>query len=76
MRSSGINIIVSTLMVGSLLTACADLKEAGKEIGHGTRDAAKAIGHGTRDVTKAIGHASRDAVKTVGDGVEKAVKPE
>jgi predicted small secreted protein len=28
-----------------VFSACAELEEAGRDIGHGTRDAAKAIGH-------------------------------
>jgi predicted small secreted protein len=59
-----------------VFSACAELEEAGRDIGHGTRDAAKAIGHGTRDATKAIGHATRDAVKDVGEGVKKISKAE
>ena len=51
------------ILLGSVLSACAQVKEAGRTIGHTTRDAAKAIGHGTRD-----------AAKAVGDGVKKVVK--
>ena len=58
------------------ITACAEFKEAGRAIGHGTRDATKAIGHGTRDAAKAIGHGTRDVVKSVGDGVKKATSDE
>jgi hypothetical protein len=57
--------IVSFLVLsGCLLSACAQLKEAGRTIGHTTRDVATAIGHGTRD-----------AAKAVGEGVKKVVKP-
>ena len=48
-----------------LLTACAQIKETGRTIGHTTRDVAIAIGHGTRD-----------AAKAVGEGVKKVVKSE
>ncbi len=50
-----------------LLLGCAELKQAGKEVGHATRDATTAIGHATRDTTRAIGHASRDAVTSIHD---------
>lgn len=56
-----------SLITALLLLGCADLKQAGKDVGHATRDAATAIGHATRDTTKAIGHASRDAVVSVHD---------
>lgn len=54
-----------SLCTSLLLLGCAELKQAGKDIGHATRDATTAIGHATRDTTKAIGHASRDAVTSV-----------
>ncbi|UPQ87906.1 hypothetical protein [Vibrio sinaloensis] len=50
---------------GLALTGCAELKQAGTDIGHATRDAGTAIGHAARDTTRAIGHASRDAVTSV-----------
>ena len=52
------------VLLGCLLSACAQIKEAGRTIGHTTRDATRAIGHGTRD-----------AAKAVGEGVKKIVKP-
>lgn len=58
---------VVALVVGLFVSGCAELKQAGTEIGHATRDAGTAIGHATRDTTKAIGHASRDAVNSVKD---------
>lgn len=43
-------VIVAILAVTCMMAGCAELKEAGRSIGHGTRDAAKAIGHGTKRV--------------------------
>jgi hypothetical protein len=57
-------IISSLVLLGCLLSACAQVKEAGTIIGHSTRDVATAIGHGTRD-----------AATAVGEGVKKVVKP-
>lgn len=50
------------LFLSSLLitSGCAELKDAGKT-----------IGHTTRDVTTAIGHASRDAAKSVKAELDK-----
>ncbi|MDF0532810.1 hypothetical protein KDN34_04385 [Shewanella yunxiaonensis] len=61
------------LMLSALLilSACAELKQTGKDIGHATRDVTKEIGHTTRDVTKDIGHASRDAVNSVKQDIQK-----
>jgi len=52
-------IVVSLFALVSL--SCAEFKQVGRDIGHGTRDVTRAIGHGARDATKAIGHGSRDA---------------
>lgn len=52
--------LFTTLILASLMilgtSGCAELKDAGRT-----------IGHATRDTTKAIGHASRDAVNSVKD---------
>lgn len=51
-------IFLLCLLLG--LTGCAEFKEAGRT-----------IGHTTRDVTTAIGHASRDAAKSVKEEYDK-----
>jgi len=66
--------VVLLLVLGPLVFSCAEMKQAGRDIGHATRDVTKKIGHGTRDVTRKIGHGTRDAVKTVGHGTRDAVK--
>ena len=64
MFNSQVKIAFSLVFSCCLLSACAQAKEAGRTIGHTTRDVATAIGHGTRD-----------AAKAVGEGVKKVVKP-
>jgi hypothetical protein len=64
MLNSCVKIVFFLVLLGYLLSACAQLKEAGRT-----------IGHTTRDVTRAIGHGTRDAAKAVGEGVKKVVKP-
>ena len=59
-----------------MFISCAEVKQAGRDIGHGTRDATKAIGHATRDATKAIGHGTRDAVKAVGKETKEVLNGE
>ncbi|QYJ74259.1 MULTISPECIES: hypothetical protein [Shewanella] len=49
----------------ALLGGCAELKDAGRTVGHTTKEVTRDIGHATRDATKAVGHASRDAVNSV-----------
>ena len=64
MSNSSVKIGSLLVLSGCLLSACTQVKETGRTIGHTTRDVARAIGHGTRD-----------AAKAVGEGVKKAVKP-
>ncbi|MCL1074126.1 hypothetical protein [Shewanella dokdonensis] len=63
----------TALLLSALLwlTACAELKQTGKDIGHATRDVTTEIGHTARDVTRDVGHASRDAVKSVKQEIQK-----
>ena len=63
------------VVAAGFVSGCAHIKEAGRTIGHTTRDVTREIGHGTRDVAREIGHGTRDAANTVGDGVKKVVKP-
>ncbi|MFM4718630.1 hypothetical protein [Aeromonas bivalvium] len=55
------------LLAGLVLAGCADVKEAGRTIGHTTKQVTRDIGHTTRDVTREIGHGTRDAVKQIGE---------
>jgi hypothetical protein len=63
MLNSRVKIVFFLVFLGYLLSGCAQIKEAGRT-----------IGHTTRDVTRAIGHGTRDAAKAVGEGVKKVVK--
>ncbi|HEU4341750.1 MAG TPA: hypothetical protein VFU31_09285 [Candidatus Binatia bacterium] len=63
MFDSRLKIALLVLLLSCLLSACAHFKEAGR-----------IIGHTTRDVTTEIGHGTRDAAKAVGEGVKKVVK--
>jgi hypothetical protein len=57
---------IASLLVlsGCLLSACAQVKETGRIIGHATRDVATAIGHGTRDAAKAVGEGVKKVVES------------
>ncbi len=57
--------LVSALFCTLVFTGCAELKDAGRQIGTTTKEVTTDIGHATRDTTRAIGHASRDAVNSV-----------
>ena len=49
------------------MSSCAEFKEAGRTIGHTTRNVTREIGHGTRDAAKEIGHGTRRVVKSIGE---------
>jgi predicted small secreted protein len=79
-------IIAILILVGVFVSGCAEVKEAGRTIGHTTRDVTREIGHGARDVTREIGHGTRELVRDIVDGTDdtasaveekakKAVKP-
>jgi len=48
----------------SLLSACAEFKEAGRSIGHTTKNVTTDIGHGSRDTVQAIGRGTKRVFKS------------
>jgi hypothetical protein len=64
MFNSQVKIAFSLVFSGCLLSACAQVKEAGRTIGHTTRDVATTIGHGTRDAAKAVGEGVKKVIKS------------
>ena len=66
--------IALLILVSCLVSGCAPIKEAGRTIGHTTRDVTTEIGHGARDVTREIGHGTRDVVRDIGEGTRDATK--
>ena len=67
MINSRVKIVFPLVLLGCVLSACAQLKEAGRTIGYTTRDVARDIGHGTRDAAKAVGEGVRNVVKSAPD---------
>lgn len=65
--------VIKTLFVNflviqlGLLVACAEVKEAGRTIGHTTRNVTREIGHGSRDTVKAIGRGTKRVVNEIVD---------
>ena len=53
------------------LVSCVKLKEAGKNVGHATKDVTTKIGHASRDTVKAIGKETKDAVNDIKDSIDK-----
>ena len=52
MKKFAVTITALTFTLG--LTACAELKSVGRDIGHATRDVTKSIGHASRDIAKNV----------------------
>ena len=67
MISPSVKIALAIALAG-FGSSCAQIKEAGRTIGHTTRDVTREIGHGARDITREIGHGARDAVRGLGGG--------
>jgi len=67
MFTSHVKIVFLLILSGCLLSACAQVKETGRTIGHTTRDVTRAIGHGTRDAAKAVGEGVKKAVKSASE---------
>lgn len=57
------------------LFSCAEVKEAGRTIGHTTRNVTREIGHGTRDAAKEIGHGTRRVVNAIGQETKEPTEP-
>ncbi|MDD2218854.1 MAG: hypothetical protein PHO79_10795 [Desulfoplanes sp.] len=53
------------------LSACAELKDTGKTIGHGTKEVATSIGHATRDTAKSIGKNTKKIISDIKNSGEK-----
>jgi predicted small secreted protein len=60
-----IKLIASFVIPCFVLSACAEFKDAGRTIGHTSRNVTREIGHGTRDAAKAIGSGTKRVVKSV-----------
>jgi hypothetical protein len=50
-----------------LLSSCAEIKEAGRTIGHTTRNVTREIGHGTRRVVNSIGQEASNGTEPASD---------
>jgi len=61
-RPSNTALLGALIVICSLLGACAEFKQAGRTIGHTSRDVAREIGHGTRDAAKVIGKGTKRVV--------------
>jgi hypothetical protein len=70
MLNSRVKIALLVVLSGCLLSACAQVKETGRIIGHTTRDVARAIGHGTREAAKAVGEGVKKVVKSAAEDDE------
>lgn len=59
------------LLISTFIVSCADLKHAGRDIGHATKEVTTEIGHTSRDAVKAIGKETRKAASEIRKSVEE-----
>src|SRR5438309_4947418 len=62
------------VLLGCLLSACAQIKEAGRTVGHTTRDVTREIGHGTRDAAKAVGEGVKKVAKSATEDDKQSLR--
>jgi hypothetical protein len=53
------------IVLSYFLSACAEVKEAGRSIGHTTRNVTRDIGHGSRDTVHILGKGTKRVVKSI-----------
>lgn len=66
----GMTLLVTLAGCAEWRAAGREIKETGKEIGHGVRDTAKDVGHGARDAAKDLGRATADTAREVREDVK------
>ena len=69
--AAAFSLVLSCSAVSAADSFFGAIKEAGRSIGHATRDITREIGHTTRDTTKEIGHAFRDGTSDKKDAGKK-----
>ena len=75
MTISPATLLALLVLFSTGLLSCAEVKDAGRTIGHTTRNVTREIGHGTRDAAKEIGHGTRRVVKSIGQETKEATAP-
>jgi hypothetical protein len=71
---SGWRALSALALAAGVLSACTQIKETFRTIGHTTRDVTTEIGHGARDITREIGHGTRDVVRGAGEATRDATQ--
>lgn len=66
-------LLVGVVSFGTLLSGCVELKQAGRTVGHTSRDVAKDVGHASRDVAKDI---SRGAARVLSEAAQADCAPD
>ena len=71
MRKKKAGFLALLLATSCLMSACAEMKDAGQTIGHTARNVTREIGHGSREVAKAVGKGAKRVVIAVQEEDEK-----
>jgi len=70
MKSKFFSLFICTASL-FILTACAELKDSGRTIGHAAKDVTTSIGHASRDTAKSIGENTKSVVNDVTNSVDE-----
>ena len=71
MRKGKTEFLALLLAISCFASACAEMKDAGRTIGHTARNVTREIGHGSRDVAKAVAQGAKKVVIAVQEEDEK-----
>ena len=71
MRKDKTEFVALLLAISCLASACAEMKDAGRTIGHTARNVTREIGHGSREVAKAVSKGAKKVVTAVQEDDEK-----
>jgi hypothetical protein len=56
-------LLILLCVTSAAVVGCAEVKSAGRTVGHTTRDVTRDIGHGTRDAAKDVAKGTKEIVK-------------
>ena len=71
-RTSNVVSLIVFVVTCALIGACAELKQAGRTVGHASRDVAKEIGHASRDVAKEITRGTKRVIAEAAEPEDKS----
>ncbi len=75
-RTSNVMSLIVVVATCSLLGACVELKQAGRTVGHASREVTKEIGHASRDIAKEISRGTKRVLNEATDPEDESTEDE